>query len=217
MIRKNLLNFKLNLPEDSLQEQFSAFMRKFNPALERCPACGAKGQCTVFAYYERGIVEINDGRISFRNIRVLRVICSCGHTHAVIPDFIIPYRRCSLPFILYILHLYFSHAMTIEDLCMTFEISHPTVYRWKNLFLKHKDWWLDFVRSARTSAPDFHANLYATDPFSDFTSGFFRKTLYSFLQSHTNPANCRHLPPGWAFPEASTTRHVHSPPSMHAL
>ena len=28
MIRKNLLIFKLNLPEDSLQEQFSAFMRE---------------------------------------------------------------------------------------------------------------------------------------------------------------------------------------------
>ena len=114
MIRKNLLIFKLNLPEDSLQEQYSAFMRKFNPALERCPSCGAKGQCSIFAYYERGIVEINDGRISFRTIRILRVICSCRHTHAVIPDFIIPYRRCSLPFILYILHLYFSHAMTKE-------------------------------------------------------------------------------------------------------
>ena len=43
MIRKNLLIFKLNLPEDSLQEQYSAFMRKFNPALE----APAKVTCVV--------------------------------------------------------------------------------------------------------------------------------------------------------------------------
>ncbi|MDO5133742.1 MAG: DUF6431 domain-containing protein [Eubacteriales bacterium] len=217
MIRKNLLNFKLNLPETPLQKQFSEFMKKFNPALERCPSCGAKGQCRVFAYYERGIVEISGNRISFCIIRILRVICSCGHTHAIIPDFIVPFRRCSLPFILYILRLYFSHAMTIEKICAEFEISHSTIYRWKAIFLQHKDWWLDFVRSRRTTPSDFLGQICTSDPFSAFTSSFYQKTLYSFLQFHSNPANCRHLPPGWVFLEAPATRHVHSPPLVDAL
>lgn len=217
MIRKNLLNFKLNLPESPLQKQFSEFMKKFNPALERCPSCGAKGQGKIFAYYKRGIVEIIGNRISFCIIRILRVICSCGHTHAIIPDFITPYRRCTLPFILYVLHLYFSHSTTVESICTTFEITHSTIYRWKCMFLRHKDWWLDFVRSGRITPPDFLNQICAANPFSAFTCGFFRKTLYSFLQSHVNPANCRHLPPGWFYPEASSTQHVHSPPLVNAL
>lgn len=217
MIRKNLLNFKLNLPESPLQEQFSEFKKKYKPDRERCPSCGTKGRCTVFAYYNRGIVEIDGNGISFRIIQILRVVCSCGHTHAIIPDFITPYRRCTLPFILYILHLYFSRSMTIERICMTYEISHTTIYRWKKLFLIHKDWWLDYVRSGRTTAHDFLNQIHAAEPFSGFTSGFLRKTLYSFLQAHANPANCRHLPPGWSFSEAPSTRHVHSPPSADAL
>ncbi len=197
MIRKNLLNFKLNFSELPLQRQFSAFMKAFNPALERCPFCGAKGQCKVFAYYRRGVVEFSGNRITFYFLKILRVRCSCRHTHAIIPDFLIPYRCCSLPFILHILHLYFSRAMTVEKLCDTFQISHSSIYRWKVLFLKHKSWWLDFVRSGRTASLAFLDHLYAMNQFSDFTGAFFRKTLYSFLQSHKNPANCRHLPPGW--------------------
>jgi len=205
MIRKNLLNFKLNLPGGSTIILFDSFMKSFNPALERCPFCGARGQCRIFAYYDRDIVEMNGEKVCFFHIRIPRVKCSCGRTHAIIPDFLVPYRRFSLLFILYVLRIYFRHSMTVEKLCETFDFSHTTLYRWKAAFQKHLSWWIDFIHLGRQSSLAFLERIPGINPFSDFTRNFFLKTLYSFHQAHANPSNCRHLPPGRPSWERATT------------
>ena len=217
MIRKNLLNFKLNFQESSNKTRFESFMKKFRPALERCPSCGAKSECFHFAYYSRGVVEVVGKKVLFYHIRILRVKCSCGHTHAIIPDFLVPYRRFSLLFILHVLQFYFRHSMTVAALCSTYDFSHTTLYRWKAAFIKHRSWWVDFVRLGKTSCLAFLDQLIETDPFSEFTMGFYRKTLYSFHQTHQNPANCSHLPPGWPPPEGATTSHVHRQPPYDVI
>lgn len=217
MIRKNLLNFKLNLPKNSLKNHFESFMANFNPVFERCPSCGAKGQCKKWAYYDRGVVEVINGNPYFWHIHILRVKCSCGHTHAIIPDFLIPYIQFSLPFVLYILKIYFSRSMKVYQILDSFDISHATLYRWKAAFMKHKSWWVDYIRLSKTSSLGFLDELLEYNPFSDFTMGFYRKTLFSFHQVHANPANCRHLPPGWPPPEVAATRHVHGNSSPGVL
>ena len=63
---------------------------------------------------------------------------------------------------------------------------------------------------AATFAKDFLHSLADMDPFSSFTSGFYRLTLLSFLQTHANPANCRHRPPGFTASGLPATRRVHS-------
>lgn len=197
MIRKNLLNIKLNFSFCSAKSRFLSFMKSFDPQKETCPSCGAKGQCRIYASYERYIVDRNDGKVVSEKIRITRVRCTCGHTHAILPDLIIPYRQYSLPFILYILNLWFSHSMTSDDIEDTYGVSYKVLARWRDLYGKHKDLWLGAVRSAQTSSLDFIRGLLASDPISGFTSGFYRKTLLSFLQSHANPANCRQRPVGW--------------------
>ena len=205
MVRKNLLNFKLNLPDFSSDQLFSEFMEKYKPELERCPHCGAIGQCRRFAYYSRGLVDVVDGEIVFRHIRILRVKCSCDHTHGVIPDFIVPYRHFSLPFILHILKLYFSGEMTIEAMCETYDFSHTTLYRWRNAFTEHMKLWLDAVIFIKTTLLSFLDHILAADPISDFLRQFFKRTLLSFLQIHANPANCCRMPVGYLPCRGDTT------------
>ena len=194
MVRKNLLNFKLNIPEISSDQLFSDFMKEFKPEQEQCPTCGAIGRCRRFAYFERGLIDVIDDKVTFRHIRILRVKCSCKHTHAIIPDFIIPYRHYSLPFILHILRLYFSHKMTIETICETYGFPHSTLYRWRDAFIDHMRLWLDAVIVALVTASDFLEQLLTTIPFSDFLHLFFKRTLLSFHQTHANPANCCRMP-----------------------
>ena len=169
----------------------------FNPELERCPSCNATGMCKRHGSYERWITDIKHGEVIDRKVKIPRVICSCGHTHGVIADNIIPYRLYSLPFILYVLGLYLSSSLTVEKICETYGISHSTLYRWKSVYLYHKLLWLGALLSDKTTAFAFLKILTGYAVFADFTREFFRKTLYSFLQSHTNPANCHHLPLGW--------------------
>lgn len=57
-----------------------------------CPYCGHSG-CTVHAYYERTVKSPTG---SFK-LLVLRVKCTtCGKTHAILPDSIVPYSSVSM-------------------------------------------------------------------------------------------------------------------------
>lgn len=200
MIRKNLLNFKLNFSFFTSKSRFLSFMERFDPEKETCPSCGAKGRCRVYASYKRYIVDLSDGKVVCERILIKRVICTCGHTHAILPDFIVPYIQYSLPFILYILRIWFSHAMTAKKIEENYGVCYKVLRRWTGLYGGHKDLWLGRVRSGQVSPVNFLDDLLVRDPFSGFTRGFYMKTLYSFLQSHANPANCRHLPVGWTDP-----------------
>ena len=197
MIRKKLLNFKLKLPFFVSDNELERFRASAVPFRERCPFCGARGNCRFYASYERSIVDIVDGKPCWRILKVVRILCACGHTHALLPDFVVPYKQYTLLFILHILHLYFSHSMTVQKLCDTFWISPPTLYEWKRAFALHRSWWPEFVRSGRKDSLDAIIFFLSRPVFSDFTSGFWQQTLFSFLQTHANPANCCRLPPGW--------------------
>jgi hypothetical protein len=197
MIRKKILNCKLILPFFVINSEIERFQESIDPETERCPSCGSKGTCRIFASYERHVIDILEDRVVCRRIQIYRVLCSCGHTHALIPDFLVPYMQYSLPFILYILKLYFSHSMTVQALCEIYGISHATLYKWKRTFAKHKSWIQGMVRAQQQLNQKFLASLLSSPVFSDFTNLFFRQTLYSFLQTHANPANCSQLPVGW--------------------
>ena len=92
MIRKNSLFYKLIRIKSSSKLLFDSFMAGFRPEMESCPVCGASHSCTTHASYERNLIDFIQGRPVYHTIKVIRVICSCGHTHAILPDLIIPYN-----------------------------------------------------------------------------------------------------------------------------
>ena len=129
--------------------------------------------------------------------RILRVICSCcGHTHAILPDPIIPYDSYSLFFILRALADYFLHSGTISSICDRFCITPMQLYRWKALYQDHRREWQGLLRSVEQDLLHSLKELVHLDPFSSFTKDFFQKTSMSFMQSHKNPASSlRNLSP----------------------
>ena len=196
MIRKKLLNCKLNLPFFVSDDELEQFRASVVPFTEHCPSCGARGKCRLYASYTRNIIDIVNGKPCWRIMKVVRIRCDCGHTHALLPDSIVPYRQYTLSFILYILRLYFSHSMTVQALCDSFWISPPTLYEWKSAFGRHRSWWPEFVRSGQENELDILIFLLSKPVFSSFTYEFWQHTLFSFLQTHANPANCCQLSPG---------------------
>ena len=196
MIRCSALFCKLFQIKKSSDTLYADFIGKFSPFKEACPFCHASGTLDSFASYERTVVDIVDGTIVYNRIMVQRLICSsCGHTHAVLPDFLIPYCQYSLPFILRVLWTYFTGNKTIAELCKQVQITPSMLYRWKALFLKHCSLWLPVLQRLETSAKQFICSLVELPRLSEFLHAFFRKTVFSFLQSHQNPANCRRPPP----------------------
>lgn len=167
-------------------------MSSFCPEAEQCPICKAKGTCTAFAYYYRYLIDFLCGHPDVVRIRILRVVCSsCGATHAILFDPIIPYEQHSLFFILNVLAEFHLHIKSIEEICSVFEISVSTFYRWKKLFESHRMEWMGALKAVETTIINSILDLIRRNPFADFAREFFSKTGMSFMQSHKNPSRCQ--------------------------
>lgn len=118
---------------------------------------------------------------------------SCGHTHAILPDEIIPYSTYSLRFILRVLAAYYLGSQTVEELCQRYAISASMLYEWKRLFLEHKEMWLGVLEDGETDPAGFIRRLFTLADYSTgFGKPFYLKTARSFLQRHRDAARYRH-------------------------
>lgn len=193
MIRKNSLFCKIFRIKKSSVQIFNEYMLSYSWKGETCPWCGSKGNCVSHGFYTRSMVDFVRGKTVDGEVNVLRLRCtSCGHTHAVLPDAIIPYSVYGLLFILRVLGEYFLRLRPVEKLCARFGISVSTLYRWRDLFLSQKREWLGMLASAETAPSAFLWDICALDQYSaSFACRFVLLTARSFLQSHANPANYR--------------------------
>ena len=113
MIRKNLLFCKITRIKTSSKSLFDSYMSRFKPGQETCPICGSFGNCRIHAYYGRHLMDFISSQPVKPDICVLRVCC--GHTHAILPDIVVPYSGYSLFFLLRLLGEYFSGLFHVEN------------------------------------------------------------------------------------------------------
>lgn len=191
MIRKNSLFCKIILIKKTSVQLFNEYMQSYSWKNETCPRCGSKGSCVFHDTYTRSMTDFVHGKAIYGEACVIRLRCtSCGFTHAVLPDVIIPYSVYGLFFILRVLAEYFLHLHTVKKLCVRFGISVSMLYRWRDLFLAHKQLWLGVLVSAQTAPSKFIKGLCFLAQYSAFFAcRFVLLSARSFLQSHANPAN----------------------------
>ena len=188
MIRKNALLCKLIRIKTSSKFIFDSCMDNYQPQQEICPICKSQGNCRIHAYYNRSVIDFKYGQKVKSSLCVKRLICdSCGHTHAVLPDVLIPYSSYSLMFILRVLGEFFLGMTSIEALCEKFSITSMQFYKWLQLWKQHKQLWLGILSDMETSNWGFLKSLILTETYSDFGTAFCRKFIRSFLQAHKNP------------------------------
>jgi hypothetical protein len=194
MIRAFTIFCKLNFIELSALEMFTIAMRDFSKdklqtLVFPCPHCGAKHpQWSKFASYERDLISWEKGLPVTYRITVTRIICSsCRHTHAILPEIIIPYGSYSLIFILNVLRDYYLSHMTVQELCDKYMIAPSTLYAWKRLFLIHKKLWLGILEDAAIKPLTFLTSLPSLTT-SEALTIFFQNHAQSFLQGVTKTA-----------------------------
>jgi|LGOV01.1.fsa_nt_gb transposase-like protein len=159
-----------------------------------CPFCGAKEpQWKHHAFYDRYIIEFTNSKVIVNTVTITRLRCdSCNSTHALIPDFLIPYSSYSLTFILAVLNQFFSKTQTVKSLCSYFQISHSTLYNWVNLFRIHKKLWLGVLEDMISEPIDFLNTLLEQDSHlltNNFLTNFFDCFAFSFLQGISRTAD----------------------------
>lgn len=160
---------------------FDTFMNNLQVGTLTCPTCGAKYNCTAFSSYSRNMITFENGLNTCHNISVDRVICnSCQHTHAILPEILIPFGSYTLSFVLTALRTYFLGSKTVTSLCEYFQISISTLYSWIKLFKEQKHIWLGLLNDAKTAPSDFINDLLNQRVSA---STFYNLTKISFLQN----------------------------------
>lgn len=184
MIRAFGLFCKLNLINLTAYEAFLRTMSAVNIHDYACPFCScARPDWQKHASYERFLISFEHGLIVTYTVTVIRYKCpSCGHTHAILPEHLIPYSSYSLPFILTVLRDYYTRPVSVESVCSKYDISVSTLYAWHSLFLTHKKLWLGLLEDYLSSSIHFLGVLLPF-PSRPFLSGFFSAMRYSFLQA----------------------------------
>ena len=155
-----------------------------------CPFCGAKHP--VWSYhdsYQRYLISFEGGTTVTHEIDISRMACSsCNHTHAILPEIIIPYSSYSLLFVLQVLRDYYLSHLTVHALCNKYQISPSTLYAWKRLFLIHKTLWLGILENIYQTAIDFLSSMPSINTSTDLSS-FFEQHGHSFLQGVSKTAH----------------------------
>ena len=188
MIRIFNLFCKLNEIKISDQEWLDKTFEKSNLSGQVCPYCDSKEQMIPHDPYSSHMITIKGNQIESVLLRIPRIKCtSCGHTHAVLPEMLIPYSSYSLRFVLTVLRDYFLHLHTIEKICEIYQIAHSTLYMFRNLFLSHKRLILGILNDALEQAVDFIAELDG-----QFLFQFWKSFRFSFLQAD-HAADFHHL------------------------
>lgn len=185
MIRNKALFCKIFSINISTYALFAEFMKGLDLKKTKCPHCKSTGNFKIHGYYRRHVVEFIGNTASDSIIRVMRVRCtSCRHTHAVLPDFIVPYRSYGLIFILKCLSEHFSHIKSIYGICEAYGISRWLFLTFRKTYLKHKALFLGHLMNNEKSASSFLSDIVDNSNPSEFLSEFMLKCGFSFMQSH---------------------------------
>jgi len=184
MIRVFDLFCKLNFINISEIDFFNQSRTKINVNDHICPLCKTKHpNWSRHAVYQRYLVSFEHGNTISHIVTIERYKCSsCGHTHAILPESLIPYQSYSFLFIIAVLRDYFTKSLTIERICEKYNISISTLYAWKNLFIRNKKIWLGLLKDSYTSPVQFLNSLFSAN-FLYNLKDFFYLTGFSFLQS----------------------------------
>jgi transposase-like protein len=185
---------KTNLNLFSDIELFAAALRTFRLDLGHCPHCGA-ARLTPHSDYERYLVSFEEGLPRALRVVVPRFVCgSCGKTHALLPDVLIPRSPYGFRFVVSVLLSYFRKETTVSELCTRYGIAVSTLYAWKARFAGQLPLFLGLLKSMVAERADFLSGLLESDRLSSRLSGFFRKHAFSFLQNMP-PSVTRSLSP----------------------
>lgn len=196
MIRGFSLLCKINFNLYSTMDLFYHCMGMIDSQNCPCPKCETRHpNWENHGTYERDLIGSEKNVVINNKVEVTRFKCSsCGTTHGILPEFIIPFKSHSLLFVLAVMKDYFIGSFKVAELCAKYEISISTLYAWKALFLKHKKMWLGVLEDTLTSVEQFLTFL-RNEGLKRRLYEFFAIANRSFFQGCSNsPRSGRFMP-----------------------
>ena len=134
--------------ETSLQRLYSVITSNLPLHMLQCPHCRHYGSCQLWGVYRRSFRL----PVFIASLRVQRVRCSCcGHTHALLPDWIVPYSQIRLSVLVEVISVAESGESFDDILGRESTIDENNVSAIRRSFRKH---WKQRLISAGLSLSD---------------------------------------------------------------
>lgn len=186
MIRLKTIFGKLFSLKTSDKKLFHSILLDFSPSEAVCPRCRAIGNCEFHGSYDRWLITVKKGKRSGSIVSIPRVICnSCGKTHAILPDILIPHGSYSLRFIINILYNYLLRKSTVPEFCASWGIAVSTLYTWIHLFKSQASLWLGILKEAKAVTIPAIDSICLAD---SLPSSFLKRFGFSFFQFRSSPS-----------------------------
>jgi len=159
-----------------------------------CNFCHVKGCCVKDGHYSRNYLlhkkDLDEGGTK---ISIQRVLCrGCNHSHALLPEDIIPYGQFSIVFIFWVLAAYYLEERSINAVCKAYNISVQQFKRWKKTFFEQKQRYLGVMNSQRWHEKAVLAWFKRRRDYgAEFVKPYFHDVEKMPGQRHANPSNMR--------------------------
>ena len=201
MLIKNSILVKLCSIRCSDMELYLNATKDIKVSKITCPCCKAPGQCEYISPYKRMMISAADDTPKVQCLSIKRVKCnSCGHTHAILPDILIPYGSYSIRFILIVLTKYLQRMTSVAVFCDKWHIAVSTLYSWIHLFIDH---YSSFVSALDRISSISEKEIASVVDHDTFINAFFERFRFHFLQCKTTSYSPPHSPSG-SFPGGRT-------------
>lgn len=167
------------------QEMVQELMPSCSDIHCNCPNCNAKAHFSYHGSYTRNISFILEHQSFDFKVSVARVICnSCGSTHALLPNFIIPYKIFSRESILNVVSSASSSSVpkTAEKLNISFQL----IYSFFALILSFFSY-VDSLNREQSLYQNFDKTYFTLNCLvicdDDFCVNFFKHYKWIFLMT----------------------------------
>lgn len=133
LVKDDIKNAKKEEKLKKLEEFIKKYEKEVNYGYLECPHCKSDN-LIFYGTYERNI-GIYD---KYYKIRIKRVQCKyCGSTHALLPNFILPYYQNEVSFIEVSIGLKVIEETSTEEISKVLNISRQLINNWLRRFKSH--------------------------------------------------------------------------------
>lgn len=126
----------------NVNENVETLIKKYEKRLNfqciKCPKCDCN-ELNSHGTYTRNVIYFENNKKYETTIKIKRLICdNCNKTHAIIPDFLVPYKQHTFKFIVKVLNERVNNKCTTSKIENSFEIGRQLLLFWMKSFEKFK-------------------------------------------------------------------------------
>lgn len=152
---------KIKSNQKKIKEILKEYRENFNFNDIECPKCGSDNYI-FWGGYDRNIYYIDDDKILHDIVYIKRIMCKdCGKTHALLPEYIVPYMQALLDVIL--------SAINDDDIANQISFSFETINNWKR---KYRTIFLPYLKTMFNNTNDIINKIFE-DIFSTYERFYY--------------------------------------------